>query len=353
MTTNGLNMDFLRRLLAEPSPSGFEGPASRIWREEAAGFASVVRHDHAGNSWASNREDGDLHIVIEGHIDEIGFVVTHIDDDGFVWVDRIGGWDDQVVVGQRMVIVGRNGPVHGVIGKKASHLLKAADRAKPSTLDMLWIDIGANDREDAEARIEVGDPAVIDVEPLQVTDDLFVSRSIDNRIGSFIALETLRAVAEATDHRVTALIASQEEITMAGAVNAAHRLQPDLVIVLDVTHATDYPNAGQKLDNRVPLGGGPVLTRGAAVNQTVYRALGDAGRSANVDYTIQAAGSRTGTDADGFRRSGIDCAIGLVSIPNRYMHSPNEMISLRDVQGSIDLIAEFVRGASIDTDYRD
>lgn len=344
---------FLNDLLTTASPSAFEAPAARRWRKEASTFTGLVDHDVAGNSWASNRESGPVHLVIEGHIDEIGFIVTYIDDDGFVWVDRIGGWDDQVVVGQRVLIAGRHGPVHGVIGKKAAHLLKPDDRSRVTELSDLWIDIGASDKDAAAARIEVGDPAVIDVPPLAVTEDLLVSRSLDNRIGAFIALEVLRKTGRDTGHRLTALAASQEEITMSGAVNAAHRLKPDVVIAIDVTHATDYPDAGKKADNDVKLGGGPVLTRGAAVNETVFSALRDAAKANAISVSVQGAGRSTGTDADGFRRSGIPAAIGLVSIPNRYMHSPNEMISLSDVESAISLISAFVKDVHDEVDFRE
>jgi endoglucanase len=350
---NQIQERFLHELVTIPSPSGFEGPAARRWRQEAESFAAVVDHDIAGNSWASNRAGGGLHVVIEGHIDEIGFVVTWIDDDGFVWIDRIGGWDDQVVVGQRIVIAGRNGPVRGVVGRKAAHLLKDADKSKASTLSDLWVDIGAKDRADAGCRIEIGDPAVIDVAPLTVTDDLLASRSLDNRIGAFVALEVLRTVGGEVPHRVTALAASQEEIGLVGAINAAHRLEPDVVIVLDVTHATDYPGADRKIDNDVRLGAGPVLTRGAAVNDAVFRALRAAAERSGISCSVQAVGRSTGTDADGFRRSGVASAIGLVSLPNRYMHSPNELVSLRDVEGAIAVISAFVRDLAEDIDFRD
>jgi endoglucanase len=344
---------FLERLLTTPSPSGHEGAAAKVWREEASGFAPVVDHDLAGNSWATNGNDDGLHVLIEGHIDEIGFVVTHIDENGFIWIDKIGGWDDQVVVGQRIVIAGQEGPVQGVIGKKAAHLLKESDRSKVTQLSDLWIDIGAKDRADAERRVEIGDAAVIDVTPLHLNDDLLASRSLDNRIGSFVALEVLRAIGKDSPHRVTALVASREEIGLIGAVNAAHSMKPDVVIVLDVTHATDYPGAEKKSDSSIDLGGGPVLTRGASINDRVFRALQLAGRDAGVEFAVQGAGRSTGTDADGFRRSGIASAIGLVSLPNRYMHSPNEIVSLSDVRGAIDLIARFVRDLPADVDFRD
>lgn len=353
MPLSANQQSFLEELLQIPSPSGYETRAARRWREEASDFSPVVDHDVAGNSWACNRESGDLHVVIEGHIDEIGFIVTYIDDEGFLWVDRIGGWDDQVVVGQRVVIAAHNGDIQGVVGKKAAHLLKPDDRSKVTELSELWIDIGAHDKADAISKVEVGDPAVIDMVPLHVTEDLLVSRSLDNRIGAFIALEVLRQVGQDTTHRVTALAASQEEITMSGAVNAAHRLKPGVVIAIDVTHATDYPGAGKKADNDVKLGGGPVLTRGAAVNDTIFSALRDAAKSADLAVSVQGAGRSTGTDADAFRRSGIPTAIGLVSIPNRYMHSPNEMVSLSDVTSAVELISAFVMNLKSDMDFRE
>lgn len=353
MTLDKTRLAFLRDLLSSPSPSGFKTNAARRWREEASTFAAIVDHDLAGTSWASNRAKGGLHVVVEGHIDEIGFIVTWIDENGFVWVDRIGGWEDQALVGQRVLTAGREGSVRGGVGKNAAHLLKGSDREKATELSDLWIDIGAQNREDAQARIEVGDAAVIDVRPLQVTDDLLASRSLDNRIGAFVALETLRAIGTDTPHRVTALAASQEEITMAGALNAAHNLRPDVVVALDVAHATDYPGAQKKSDSEVSLGGGPVLTRGAAINEPIFRALRSAAESARVSVTVQAAGRSTGTDADAFRRSGIASAIGPVSIPNRYMHSPNEMASLSDVEGAITTIATFIRDLPEDVDFRD
>lgn len=343
----------LRTLLSTPGPSGFEQATSRVWREEAGTFAQHVDHDVLGNSYAFlNRERSPL-VVIEGHIDEIGFIITYIDDDGFVWFDKIGGWDDQVIVGQRVSITTASGTVAGVIGKKAAHLLKPADRERVTQADDLWIDIGAGARADAEARVEVGDPVVIDVPLLELADDLWVSRSIDNRVGAFVALEALRALAEDPPTcGVVAVAATQEEINMSGALNLASNLKPSVAIAIDVTHATDYPGAGKKADNDIKLGGGPVLTRGSSINPRVYEGLREAGKRLGISTPVQAAARTSGTDADAFLRSGQNIASGLVSIPNRYMHSPNEMISLSDVEAAASLIAGFVRTISDSSDFR-
>ena len=343
----------LQTLLSTPGPSGFEHEAARKWRDEAATFAESVDHDVLGNSYAFINGDRIPLVVIEGHIDEIGLVVTYIDDDGFIWFDKIGGWDDQVIVGQRVTIASAAGAVSGVIGKKAAHLLKPADRERVTQSEDLWIDIGAVSKTDAETRIEVGDPIVLDVPPTALTDDLWVSRSIDNRVGAFVALEALRALADNPPRcGVVAVAATQEEINMGGALNLASHLRPAVAIAIDVTHATDYPGAAKKADNDVKLGGGPVLTRGSSINPKVFMGLRDAGKRLGISTPVQAAARASGTDADAFLRSGQNIASGLVSIPNRYMHSPNEMISLSDLDAAVALIAEFVRAISEETDFR-
>ena len=345
--------DFLKRLLGAPGPSGFEQAPSRIWRAEAETFAASVDSDVLGNSYAWLGDPTKPSVVIEGHIDEIGFLITHVDDDGFIWFDKIGGWDDQVVVGQRVTIATETGEVKGVVGKKAAHLLKPADRAKVTEISDLWIDIGAADRASAFERVQIGDPIVIDVPALDLTDDLLVSRSIDNRVGAWVALEALRLLKDRSlAVSVAAVAATQEEINMSGASLLAHHLKPMVAIAIDVTHATDYPGAAKKADNDVKLGGGPVLTRGSSINPKVFAGLKAAGKSLGITTPIQAAGRVSGTDADAILRSGAGVAPGLVSIPNRYMHSPNEVVSLTDLEQAAQLIAEFVAGITPDSDFR-
>lgn len=352
---DGANLAFFRALITTPGPSGFEQAPARVWREQAATFADSVDWDNLGNSYAhvKGSADTDYTVVIEGHIDEIGFIVTHIDDNGFIWFDRIGGWDDQVVVGQRIRIAGENGEVFGVIGKKAAHLLDAKDREKPSKLKEMWIDIGAKDKDDALAKVSIGDPAVINGEPVQLTGDLWASRSMDNRTGAYVALRAAQFLAEERPHvNVVSVAAVEEEIGLVGATTLSWHVKPQVAIAIDVTHATDYPGAEKKGDGDIKVGGGPVLGRGSSVNPRVFTGLRDAGKKLGIPTPVQASGLRTGTDADNIIRSGANIAVGLISIPNRYMHSPSEIISLNDLESAAKVIAEFVRGVTPESDFR-
>jgi endoglucanase len=348
---------FLRRLLDAPGPSGYESAPALVWRDEASTFADDVTHDVVGNSFARVKPETDSKdapkVLLAGHIDEIGFVVTHIDPEGFLWFAPLGGWDDQVVVGQRLRIRGQAGDVIGVVGKKAAHLLKEEDRQKPTQLDDMWIDIGANDRADALLRVDIGDPAVIDSQLVNLTDDVCVARSMDNRVGAFVALEAARLVARnrcAAD--LHAIATAQEETTFGGAFTASFRVPSTVAIAIDVTHATDYPGADKKRDHEVKLGGGPVLGRGSSVNDGVFYGLRDAAQRLKIDYAVQATGRSSGTDADAMIHSGPGTATGVVSIPNRYMHSPNEVVSLRDLDDAARVIAEFVRTVTPESDFR-
>ncbi|MDQ3780349.1 MAG: M20/M25/M40 family metallo-hydrolase [Chloroflexota bacterium] len=346
-------LSFLRRLLDAPGPSGYEAAPADIWRTEATKFAAEVTRDVTGNSYARvGTLDGPT-VVIAGHIDEIGFVITHVDPEGFLWFAPIGGWDDQVVVGQRLRIAGRNGDVVGVVGKKAAHLLEKADRDQPTRLRDMWLDIGASGRDDAERQVEVGDPTVIDSSFVQLTDDRCVARSMDNRVGAFVALEAARLLAEDSPRaNVYAIATAQEETSFAGAFTAAFQRTAHVSIAVDVTHATDYPGADKKANGEVAIGGGPVLSRGASVTPAVYAGLAAAARSANVAYQVQANSRTSGTDADAMIRTGPGTATGIVSIPNRYMHSPNELVSLGDLERAAQLIAAFVRSIDVESDFR-
>jgi putative aminopeptidase FrvX len=335
---------FLMRLLDSASPSGFETEAAAIWREEASAFADEVTVDATGTSYARLKGNGPR-VMIEGHIDEIGVMISHVDDQGFCWFQPIGGWDDQVLVGQRIRILGEHGPVIGVIGKKPRHQLDADDLNKVSKIKTLWIDIGARDKDDASARVTIGDPGVIEQPPVELSDDLIAARGLDNRVGAFVALEALRLLSEgerpAAD--VWAVATSQEEITFGGARTSAHHLEPDVAIAIDVTHATDHPDADVRGNGMCKLGGGPALARGSAVHPQVHRMLVTAAKAEGIPYVSEATPRTTGTDADAiaYVRSGIPT--GIVSVPNRYMHSPSEMVSRSDLEHCSRLIAAFTR----------
>ena len=348
------SITFLKRLLDSPGPSGFESIPARVWREEAKTFAADVRGDVAGNSIAEINPKGSPTIMLDGHIDEIGLIVQYIDDEGFAHVGPIGGWDPQVLVGQRIRFLGRDGDVFGAIGKKPIHLMKNDDREKASKLTDLWVDIGASNKADAEERLQVGDPGVIDSRAMDFPNNRLVSRSIDDRIGAFTALEALRRYAKHPGKaRVVAVATTQEEIAWhgGGALICAACLNPKMAIVIDVTHASDYPGVEKKELGDHKIGSGPALTRGALINPVVYGLLRSTAEKRKIPFTISAAGRDTSTNADAIHIAREGVATALVSIPNRYMHSPNEMVSLEDVERTAELIAEVCREVTEKTDF--
>src|SRR6184192_65098 len=308
---------FLKRLLDAPGPSGFETLAGRSWRSEAQTFAEKVTTDVAGNCLAEVNPEGSPTILIDGHIDEIGVIVQYIDDDGFVYISPIGGWDAQVLVGQRIRFIAAPGDVIGVVGRKAIHLMKNGDRENAVKFTDLWVDIGAKNRTDAESRLSIGDPGVIDSKMHDFPGNRIVSRSIDDRIGAFAALEALRRYAEKPGNaRVVAAATTQEEIAWngGGALVATNAIRPRMAIVVDVTHATDFPTMEKKEIGDHRLGGGPVLSRGALLSPVVFELLRAAARARNIPFGIHAVGRDTATNADAIHIAQEGVATGLVSI---------------------------------------
>ncbi|MGB7212024.1 MAG: M20/M25/M40 family metallo-hydrolase [Gemmatimonadales bacterium] len=375
---------FLHTLLDSPGPSGFETAPARLWRKEAESFADDVHGDVHGNSYASVFATGEKRvksgrkaggptgtahdsrpttptIMFAGHIDEIGLMVVHIDEKGFLTFDGIGGWDTQVFVGQRVTILGRKGPVPGVIGKKAIHLIDKDDRDKVSKTDDLWIDIGARKRAEAESKVRVGDAGVLTSKVEELPNGRLVSRALDNRVGAYVVLEALRLIAKgksrATRHppqvNVTAVATTQEEIgyTGGGARTSATTLDATVAIAVDVTHATDYPGIEKRKHGDFKLGGGPVLSRGSAVNPAVFDLLVAAAEREKIPYTVEAAPRATHTDADNIFTAHRGVATGLVSVPLRYMHSPNEMVAMEDLERAARLLAAFARSVGPETSF--
>ena len=347
---------FLKRLLDTPGPSGYERDPARVWREEAQGFAAVAA-DTIGNSYAAAGPEGGPGILLAGHVDEIGLIVTHVDEQGFVWVGPIGGWDPQVLVGQRVRFLGRAGPVLGVVGKKPIHLMKPEEREKASKMTDLWVDVGAATRAEALERLEVGDAGVLDQPLLELPNGRIVSRAIDNRVGAFVVLEALRRYAERPGAaRVTAVATTQEEIGYqgGGALVAAVREAPVMSVVVDVTFATDAPGGIEKKEvGECTLGGGPVITRGSISSPVAVRLLREAAARLEVPYALHAAGRQSSTDADAIHNAGRGVATVIVSIPNRYMHSPSEMVSVDDLDRAAAIIAEACRAVTAETDFTD
>jgi endoglucanase len=349
------NVAFLKRLLDTPGPSGFESAPARVWREEVARFADDVSADVHGNSVAAVNPKGRPRLMLAGHIDEIGLQITHVDDEGYLYFAAIGGWDSQVLVGQRVVVMGRNGPVHGVIGKQAVHLMKREDMDRASKITDLWIDVGATSKAEALERVRVGDAAVLDAAVLEFPNGRVVSRSIDNRIGAYVVAEALRLLAaERPKHTAAFAVATtREEIAWSGggARTSAVGIDPQAALVVDVTHATDYPGADKKRAGEHKLGGGPVLSRGSAISPVVFDLLAQCAEAEQIPYSIQAAPHDTGTDADAIYNAQRGIPTGLISVPNRYMHSPNEMVVIEDLERVARLCAAFARRLTPDTSF--
>jgi putative aminopeptidase FrvX len=348
------SLTFLKSLLDTPGPSAFEAAPARVWRTEAKRFADRVEGDVSGNSFAVVNPGGGPRVMFAGHIDEIGVMVTHIDDEGYVSFDTIGGWDHQVFVGQRVQLLGRGGPVTGVVGKKAIHLMERDDREKVSKVEDLWIDIGAGNRAEAQERLRIGDPGVLAASVMEFPNGRLVSRCIDNRIGAFVVLEAARLCAAAKARAcVTAVATTREEIaaTGGGARSSAVAVEPDVAIVVDVTHATDYPGIDKRRFGDYKLGGGPVISRGASVSEVVFELLASTAEAEKIPYTIEAASRDTHTDAEAIFNAHRGVATALVSVPNRYMHSPNEMVALEDLDLTARLLAAFATRLGPDTDF--
>lgn len=338
--------ELLHSLITAPGPSGYETTPARVWREWCSRFTDDVGADHLGSSWARvPGTGGGLKLAVVGHIDEIGLHVTYIDDDGFLRFDQVGGWDPVILIGQRVVLATRSGPVLGVIGRKPIHLLKEEDRKKYPELKDLHIDIGAKDAEEANARVRIGDTAVIDSAPIELPGGRIVSRSLDNRIGCYVAAEAARLVAESggAPGDFLAMAVVQEEITFAGARTSAFAHEPDVAIAIDVTHATDQPGVELGELARHTLGSGPVIARGITLHPRVFELLHDAAEAEGIPFTIESAGRSTGTDADAITVTRTGVPTGVVSVPLRYMHSPVELAVVADIEATARLVAAFAR----------
>jgi putative aminopeptidase FrvX len=347
----------LAELLAARGPSGYESAPAEVWLRAASAFAQVST-DVLGTPLARvapkhGYDASPRRLLVMGHIDEIGLIVTHIDDEGYLWFRGVGGWDTQVLVGQRVVLDTLNGPVRGVVGKKPIHLQREEDRKKVPEMRDMHIDIGARDGEQARELVRIGDAAVIDAEPVELPNGRLTARALDNRLGSFVALEAARLVAEAggAQWELAAVAAAQEEITFGGSRTSAFALQPDAAIVVDVTHATDAPGIDVKEACKHELGSGAVITRGSTLHPALVELLCETAEAEKIPFTLEASARATGTDADAVHISRGGIPTGLVSIPLRYRHSPVELVQLDDVLACARLIAAVALRLDGDTTF--
>ena len=344
----------LHKLVTAAGPSGYEQAPAAVFREAASAFAEVS-FDSVGSTVARvPGTGGGKSVAVVGHIDEIGLIVHHIDDDGFLWFTGVGGWDPIILVGQRVEISTKSGRVPGVVGKKPIHLMKDEDRKKVPLLKDLHVDIGAGSGDAARELVRIGDVGVIAAEPVELPGNRYVSRSFDNRLGCYVALEAARLVASegGAPGDVYAVAVAQEEITFGGARTTAYTLRPDVAIVVDVTFATDQPGIDEKELGRHRFGSGGVINRGSTMDPQVFELLLAAGEAEGIPFTVSASARATGTDADAFHISRGGIPTGVVSVPLRYMHSPVEMVQLDDVDSAARLIAAFARRLGPDIDFK-
>ena len=347
------SLSFLKKLLDTPGPSGFETAPAKVWREYAKKFATVS-NDVAGNSLAEINGGGKPTIMLAGHIDEIGVIISYIDDQGFAYIQPIGGWDPQVLIGQRLRFSGRDGDAFGVVGRKPIHLIKQEERDKAVKFTDLWVDLGAKSKKEAEKIVLIGDSGVIDSRTMDFPNGRLVSRSIDDRIGAFVVLEALRRYSEKPGvAKVVAVATAQEEIGYrgGGAGICATCVGPQMAIVVDVTFAIDHPSVEKKEYGDAAIDGGPVLTRGSIISPVVFELLRKTAETRKIPFSLHAAGRETSTDADAIHIAREGVATGLVSVPNRYMHSPNEMVSVHDIDHTAELIAATCRAVTAKTDF--
>ena len=344
--------EFLRALVETGAPSGYEQPVQAIFRRYAEEQGAEVRIDVLGNAIAAVNPQGSPRVMLAGHADEIGFLVRYIDDDGYVYFAPVGGWDAEIVVGQRVTVHTARGPIVGVIGKRAIHLMDPDDRKKKSDLHALWIDLGVTCKPDAENLVAIGDPVTIRVPLERLNGDMATAKSFDNRMAVWICGETLRLLrGKSFPAALYSVSTVQEEIGLRGARTSAFGISPQVGLALDVCHATDYPDEDKRKVGELRLGKGPVITRGANINPRVFDLLVRAAREEEIPVQIEAEGGGTGTDANAMQLNQAGMATGLVSVPVRYMHTPCETLSLTDLENAARLCAAFITRITREHDW--
>ncbi len=336
-------LEFLKRLLHTPSPSGFEERIQQVVREYVSDFAESLQTDVHGNVIAAVNPDAPVRVMLDGHCDQIGLIVKHIDSDGFLSVQAIGGWDIQMLIGQRVSVWTDRGEVPGVIARKAIHLLTEEERKQVPKMHELWVDVGVRNKEEAQQAVQIGDAVTLALGYHELRNDLAISPAMDDKTGVWVVVEALRrARAKGVSAGVFVVSAVQEEIGLRGTQTAAYTVDPHVGVAVDVTHATDCPTIDKRQVGEVRLGAGPVIFRGPNINPHVASLLMQAAGESEIPYQLSSAGRALPNDANAIQVTRGGVAAGLVALPNRYMHSPVEMISLHDIDHAADLLAEFV-----------
>jgi endoglucanase len=344
-----MNKQFLENLLTTPSPSGDEVEIQKLWINEMKDYADVIETDYSGNAIAILNPDAEFKVLLAGHCDEIAFMITHIDDKGFIYVTKAGGINPKLALGSRVRVLGSE-TLKGVVGVKAEHKGGSKGEVKPEDL---MIDVGAKDKDELKGIVSVGDYVIYDMDYEYLRNDLLTARGLDNRTGSFIVAEVIKALRdEKLNVGVYAVSTVNEETTAGGAYFAAAGIKPNMAIACDVTFATDYPGNDPKKDGTVNLGGGPVLSKGSNINYKINNLLKDAAKDLDMELQYELTPAGTGTDADKMRFSGTGVPVSLVSLPLRYMHSPSEVVSIKDIELEINLLVQLIKNLKGDENLK-
>lgn len=346
---------FLQQILATPSPSGFEQPVQRLVRDWAGGFADEVRTDAHGNVFASRRpaaQPNAPRVLLAGHCDQIGLMVQHIDDHGFLLVQPIGGWDMQVLLGSHLTVWAKSGPLNGVVARRAVHLMTPEERTKVPAFHDVWVDVGFKDRAEADGVVRAGDPVTFALGYRDLRNRLAAAPAMDDKVGLWVVLEAVRRLAgRELRAAVTAVSTVAEEVGLRGAITATYAVDPQVGIAVDVCHATDTPGSDKKTQGDIKLGAGPVLYRGPNINPRVFDKLEATATAHGIPVQVRGSPRATGTDANAIQISRAGVAAGLVGIPNRYMHTAVEVVHLDDLDHAATLLAEFCAGVTPTDDW--
>ncbi len=336
--------NFFRELVEAPSPSGFEEPAQRVFRKFVKKYSDEVKTDVHGNVIAFRKGQGKLKLMVSGHADEVGFMVNFIDNDGFIYFRPIGGIDTSILSGLKVDIYTKSGKVRGVIGRKAIHMMEKDEKHTPPKLKDLWIDIGAKDKKQTESIVSVGDPITFELGMEELRNGLVLTKATDNKAGVFATGALLKYLnKKKISVNLYCVSSVQEELGLRGARTSAFGIDPDLGLAFDVTTATDHPTTEKKEYGDICLNKGPVISKGANINPVIYQMLIETARKNKIDYQIEAAPRSTGTDANAIQLTRSGVATGLISFPNRYMHTPIEIVSLSDIENAVMLAGEFIK----------
>jgi putative aminopeptidase FrvX len=349
------SLNFLRTLVNTPSPVGYEARGQRVWLDYAKQFADETFSDAYGNCVAVLNKGGSPRVMLAGHADEIAMAVSFISDEGFLYVRKMGGVDAAITKAQRVTVHTRQGPLKGVVGNVAPHLMKEEKEAKAPKIHDLFIDIGARDRKEAQTLVKIGDPITLTDEFEELRNGLAVARAFDNRVGTFAVAEALRLLRESheTLHaEICAVSNVQEEVGLLGARQIAYSLKPDIALVVDVTHATDYPTVNKQQHGDIKIGLGPAITHGGCNHPEVVARIEAIAKAMEIPLQHEAMSSTSGTDTDAifWTRGGI--ASALISLPDRYMHSPVEVVSLDDLEKIPPLLAGFAQSLALNEQFK-